>query len=295
VRRLAAITGPAPPPPPLPSNTAWLSVVLSAGVCIRPPCVKQLQRSPPPSRCPHSPSRPRSQPSSPPRQVGASDQLRNIIDGESLLNDGAGLVIFAVMQSFVQGDSLTAAEVRAAPCLHSCPRPEPFPPPRPPPQECCPHQAPPIPRLPPPLQVAIKFVHLALGGFAVGTACGIATFFWLRRWASGGFWGLLHGVVLDPASLLGWERAVLQQEVWLTPRVRLPATLSPPPPPGLPFTRLPRSISRQPLLAVALSFTSAYASYYLSEEVFGASGMLAVVFNGFTLSIIGAAGPPDPL
>jgi NhaP-type Na+/H+ or K+/H+ antiporter len=46
---------------------------------------------------------------------------------------------------------------------------------------------------------------------------------------------------------------------------------------------------------VALSFTSAYASYYLSEEVFGASGMLAVVFNGFTLSIIGAAGPPDPL
>jgi NhaP-type Na+/H+ or K+/H+ antiporter len=47
-------------------------------------------------------------------QVGADEKLSSVIDGESLVNDGSALVIFLVLQQFVQGASLTASEVRAA-------------------------------------------------------------------------------------------------------------------------------------------------------------------------------------
>lgn len=44
-------------------------------------------------------------------QVGADEKLSSVIDGESLVNDGSALVIFLVLQQFVQGASLTVREV----------------------------------------------------------------------------------------------------------------------------------------------------------------------------------------
>jgi NhaP-type Na+/H+ or K+/H+ antiporter len=46
-------------------------------------------------------------------QVGADEKLSSVIDGESLVNDGSALVIFLVLQQFVQGASLSAGQVRA--------------------------------------------------------------------------------------------------------------------------------------------------------------------------------------
>lgn len=45
-------------------------------------------------------------------QVGADEKLSSVIDGESLVNDGSALVIFLVLQQFVEGASLSASEVR---------------------------------------------------------------------------------------------------------------------------------------------------------------------------------------
>lgn len=45
-------------------------------------------------------------------QVGADEKLANVIDGESLVNDGSALVIFLVLQQFVQGATLSAGQVR---------------------------------------------------------------------------------------------------------------------------------------------------------------------------------------
>jgi NhaP-type Na+/H+ or K+/H+ antiporter len=60
-------------------------------------------------------------------QVGADEKLANVIDGESLVNDGSALVIFLVLQQFVQGANLSGGQVRLwlrllqPPCLHgSC-------------------------------------------------------------------------------------------------------------------------------------------------------------------------------
>ena len=46
-------------------------------------------------------------------QVGADEKLSSVIDGESLVNDGSALVIFLVLQQFVQGASLSVGQVGA--------------------------------------------------------------------------------------------------------------------------------------------------------------------------------------
>jgi NhaP-type Na+/H+ or K+/H+ antiporter len=45
------------------------------------------------------------------QQVGADEKLASVIDGESLVNDGSALVIFLVLQQFVQGASLSLGQV----------------------------------------------------------------------------------------------------------------------------------------------------------------------------------------
>ena len=47
---------------------------------------------------------------------------------------------------------------------------------------------------------------------------------------------------------------------------------------------------RDPGLDIVLTFTSAYSCYFVAEELLGASGLLAVVVNGFTMSLIGEGG-----
>jgi hypothetical protein len=44
---------------------------------------------------------------------------------------------------------------------------------------------------------------------------------------------------------------------------------------------------RDPGLDIVLTFTSAYTCYFVSEELLGASGLLAVVVMGFSMSLIG--------
>ena len=118
-------------------------------------------------------------------EVGADKKLSSVIDGESLVNDGSALVIFLVLQQFVQGNTLDAGEIIAL------------------------------------------FCRLALLGGAVGGAFGAVTSWWLSR-------------------------------IW-----------------------------RDPGLDIILTWSSAYACYYVAEELLGASGLLAVVVNGFTMSLIG--------
>jgi hypothetical protein len=62
-------------------------------------------------------------------QVGADEKLSSVIDGESLVNDGSALVIFLVLQQFVQGASLTATEVsrKARGLACACAHPNTFP------------------------------------------------------------------------------------------------------------------------------------------------------------------------
>jgi NhaP-type Na+/H+ or K+/H+ antiporter len=118
-------------------------------------------------------------------EVGADKKLSSVIDGESLVNDGSALVIFLVLQQFVQGNSLDVGEIVAL------------------------------------------FCRLALLGGAVGGAFGAVTSWWLSR-------------------------------IW-----------------------------RDPGLDIILTWSSAYACYYVAEDLLGASGLLAVVVNGFTMSLIG--------
>jgi NhaP-type Na+/H+ or K+/H+ antiporter len=44
-------------------------------------------------------------------QVGASQKLACVIDGESLMNDGSALVIFLVLQKIVEGQAVTVGGV----------------------------------------------------------------------------------------------------------------------------------------------------------------------------------------
>eukprot|EP00878_Enallax_costatus_P006804 GHUV01007132.1.p1 GENE.GHUV01007132.1~~GHUV01007132.1.p1 ORF type:complete len:889 (+),score=286.27 GHUV01007132.1:1018-3684(+) len=118
-------------------------------------------------------------------EVGADEKLANVIDGESLVNDGSALVIFLVLQRFVQGESLTAS------------------------------------------QIVALFIRLALLGAAVGAAFAMVTSVWLSR------------------------------------------------------------IFNDPGLEIVLTFGAAYSCYFVAEELLGASGLLAVVVMGFSMSIVG--------
>lgn len=42
-------------------------------------------------------------------------------------------------------------------------------------------------------------------------------------------------------------------------------------------------------MTTIVTLLSAYSSYYVADRLVGASGLLAVVMNGFTMSIIGEA------
>jgi NhaP-type Na+/H+ or K+/H+ antiporter len=44
-------------------------------------------------------------------QVGASQKIACVIDGESLMNDGSALVIFLVLQKIVEGQAVTIGGV----------------------------------------------------------------------------------------------------------------------------------------------------------------------------------------
>jgi NhaP-type Na+/H+ or K+/H+ antiporter len=47
------------------------------------------------------------------------------------------------------------------------------------------------------------------------------------------------------------------------------------------------NIFRDPTLTTVVTLVSAYSSYYTADRLVGASGLLAVVCNGFTMSLIG--------
>jgi NhaP-type Na+/H+ or K+/H+ antiporter len=46
-------------------------------------------------------------------------------------------------------------------------------------------------------------------------------------------------------------------------------------------------LCRDPTLTTIVTLLSAYSSYYVADRLVGASGLLAVVMNGFTMSLIG--------
>ncbi|WIA41790.1 hypothetical protein OEZ86_009122 [Tetradesmus obliquus] len=119
------------------------------------------------------------------QEVGASQKLACVIDGESLMNDGSALVIFLLLQQIVEGEAVTIGGAVAQFCL------------------------------------------LAVVGMLLGIAFGAATS-WL----------------LD-------------------------------------------NIFRDPTLTTVVTLVSAYSSYYTADRLVGASGLLAVVCNGFTMSLIG--------
>jgi NhaP-type Na+/H+ or K+/H+ antiporter len=48
-------------------------------------------------------------------------------------------------------------------------------------------------------------------------------------------------------------------------------------------------VCRDPTLTTVVTLLSAYASYYCADGLVGASGLLAVVCNGFTMSLIGVS------
>lgn len=119
------------------------------------------------------------------QEVGASQKLACVIDGESLMNDGSALVIFLVLQKIVEGQAVTVGGAIAQFCL------------------------------------------LAVVGMLLGIVCGFLT-----------SWLLEH-------------------------------------------------IFRDPTLTTIVTLLSAYSSYYVADRLVGASGLLAVVCNGFTMSLIG--------
>lgn len=47
------------------------------------------------------------------------------------------------------------------------------------------------------------------------------------------------------------------------------------------------NIFRDPTLTTVVTLVSAYASYYTADRLVGASGLLAVVCNGFSMSLMG--------
>ncbi|WIA14531.1 hypothetical protein OEZ85_003050 [Tetradesmus obliquus] len=118
-------------------------------------------------------------------EVGADEKLASVIDGESLVNDGSALVIFLVLQQFVEGYSLSAG------------------------------------------QIVVLFVQLAVLGAAIGVGFALLTSFWLAH-------------IFNDATL-----------------------------------------------EIVLTLGAAYACYFVSEELCGASGLLAVVVMGFSMSVMG--------
>lgn len=46
-------------------------------------------------------------------------------------------------------------------------------------------------------------------------------------------------------------------------------------------------LRRDPTITTVVTLLSAYSSYYVADRLVGASGLLAVVCNGFTMSLIG--------
>lgn len=50
------------------------------------------------------------------------------------------------------------------------------------------------------------------------------------------------------------------------------------------------NIFRDATLTTIVTLVSAYSSYYVADRLVGASGLLAVVCNGFTMSLIGMQG-----
>ena len=53
------------------------------------------------------------------KSLGVSKRISTLIEGESLLNDGTALVVFLVLQDFVQGEELTGGEVAIKFCQMS--------------------------------------------------------------------------------------------------------------------------------------------------------------------------------
>lgn len=49
-------------------------------------------------------------------QVGASQKLASVIDGEGLMNDGSALVIFLLLQKIVEGEVPTVSGVSLTAC-----------------------------------------------------------------------------------------------------------------------------------------------------------------------------------
>lgn len=49
------------------------------------------------------------------------------------------------------------------------------------------------------------------------------------------------------------------------------------------------NIFRDATLTTIVTLVSAYSSYYVADRLVGASGLLAVVCNGFTMSLIGTS------
>jgi hypothetical protein len=54
-------------------------------------------------------------------------------------------------------------------------------------------------------------------------------------------------------------------------------------------------LCRDPTLTTIVTLLSAYSSYYVADRLVGASGLLAVVCNGFTMSLIGKLAPSTRL
>lgn len=52
------------------------------------------------------------------KQVGASQKLTCVIDGESLMNDGSALVIFLLLQKIVEGEPVTVGGVSKPNTFH---------------------------------------------------------------------------------------------------------------------------------------------------------------------------------
>jgi hypothetical protein len=141
------------------------------------------------------------------KQVGADEKLSSVIDGESLVNDGSALVIFLVLQQFVQGATLSPVQVRVcsrvpAPSTAAGRHPATKPSTRR--SDALPPFCPPLPlscSLPAATdpQITALFVRLALGGAAIGFGFCLVTSLWLAAifkvcvgwvWVLGGVQGV---------------------------------------------------------------------------------------------------------
>jgi hypothetical protein len=132
-----------------------------------------------------------------------------------------------------------------------------------------------LPRLP--LQIVVLFCRLALLGAAVGCAFGVVTSAWLAR------------IVREPTHAVSRRCAARprpQQAAAAIIAIANGARRSPKPQ-TLTAVAAPLPTHPTPPPKIVLTFASAYSCYYVTEELLGASGLLAVVCNGFTASLIG--------